>query len=216
MLLLAVDAAAAVSYRLQGSSGMSGRVLADGPKVRIDVDGGSVILTNDAGKTLLMLDPETKTYTTTTVAALTSAAALNISNVTAKARELGDGGPIEGFPTKRWQLDLGFDVEAAGTSVHVAMRSESWRTDKVPEAAASIAMAQAGRTGIAAIDKVIDSMDAANMKGFPLKDVTTVSTKPASGGEGETTSFSVEAHDIRVNVPATAAQFAVPADYKKK
>lgn len=219
LLLAAVNAAAAVSYRLQGSSGMSGRVLVDGAKVRIDLDNGTVVLTGDSGKTLTLIDPAAKTYTTMSAADLAGGLDMTITNAKSSARDAGDGGTLENFPTRRWLLDTGFDVnvDAAGQkmTIHVSMHGESWRTDKLPEAAASIALGQATRTGVPAIDKVLESVAAANAKGFPLKEVTTIRTK-AAGGEEQTTTWTVEVHDVRTGVAAAPAQFAVPAEYQRK
>jgi hypothetical protein len=215
LLLVAADAAAAVSYRLDGSSGMVGRVLADGPRIRIDFDNGTVMLTSDGGKTLTILDPAAKTYTAMTAADFT-VPGLNVSNPKSTARDLGDGGALEGFPTRKWQVDTSFDATIEQTmNVHIAMRTESWRTERLPEAAASLAMGQSARTGIPAIDKLLEMMSPPNVKGFTLKEVTTVSSTP-KGGQEMTATWTVAAHEIRTGVAAPPAQFAIPAGYKKR
>jgi hypothetical protein len=215
LLLVAVDAAAAVSYRLDGSSGMSGRVLADGPRIRIDFDNGTVLLTSDGGKTLAMLEPAAKTYTSMTAADL-AGADLNVSNPKSTARDLGDGGALEGYPTRKWQVDTTFDVTfEPAINVHIAMRTESWRTERLPEAAASIAMGPSTRTGVPALDKLLETMSPPNVKGFPLKEVTTIRTG-TKGGQEMTETWTVEAHEIRMGVAAAPAQFAIPTGYRKK
>ena len=51
-----------VSYRLESSTGNSGRVISEGTKVRLEMDKGSVLITSDSGKTLTILDPPRKTF----------------------------------------------------------------------------------------------------------------------------------------------------------
>lgn len=218
LLFVCVDAAAAVAYRLQGSSGTSGRVLADGPRVRLDFDNGTVLITSDGGKTLTLLDPATKTFTVVSAAGLVGAD-VAVSNAKSAARDLGNSGALEGYPTRRWVLDSTFDITIDPSepkmNVHVTLRSESWRTERLPETAAGLGMGQASRTGIASLDKLLDSMSAANMKGFPLKEVTTIRLGPR-GGDEMTETWTVEAHDVRTGVAATPAQFAIPAGYRKR
>jgi hypothetical protein len=218
LLLVAIDVTAAVSYRLQGSSGMTGRVLADGIRTRLELDNGTVLLSNDGGKTLTLLDPAARTFMPLTAADL-GVADMQVSNPKTSTRDLGDGGKVEGYPTRKWEVETAFDAALdAGDSkmtMHIVMHSESWRTDRLPEAAASVAMAQTARTGVASLDKLLDSMASAEVKGFPLKEVTTIRMTMKSGKEMSET-WTVEAHDIRTGVAAAPAQFAVPIGYKKK
>ena len=88
------------------------------------------------------------------------------------------------------------------------------RTERLPEAAATILAGESVRTGIAAIDKLLESMASTKMKGFPLKETTTIGTKGADGEENKVTS-TVAVHDVR-RVATTPAQFVVPAGYKRK
>ena len=218
LLLAAADAAAAISFRVQGSSGMTGRVLADGLRMRLELDNGTVLLSNDGGKTLTLLDPAARTFKPLTAADL-GVAGLQVSNPKTSARDLGDGGTLEGYPTRKWEVETAFDAAIDPSdpkmTMHIVMRSESWRTDRLPEAAASVAMAQTARTGIASLDKLLDSMASAEVKGFPLKEVTTIRVGGKSGRETSET-WTVEAHGIRTGVAAAPAQFAVPIGYKKK
>jgi hypothetical protein len=218
LLFAAADGTAAVSYRLQGSSGMTGRVVSDGPHTRIELDNGTVLLSNDGGKTLTLLDPAARTFMPLTAADL-GVADFQVSNPKTSTRDLGDGGALEGYPTRKWQVETTFDAvidpDEPKMNMHIVMRSESWRTDRLPEAAASVARAQAARTGIPSLDKLLESMASAEVKGFPLKEVTTIRVVGKSGREMSDT-WTVEVHGIRTGVAAEPAQFAVPIGYKKK
>jgi len=213
LLLVAVDAAAGMSYSLKSSTGTGGRVVADGTNVRLEMENGSVMLTNDGGKTLTFLDATKKTYTTMSAADLVGMD-IKVANPKTTTRELGDGGTLEGYPTRRWVVETSFDATIDTFTVHLSMQSESWRTEQLPEAAASIFASQSTRTGVAEIDKILESMASSTVKGFPLKEVTTMRTKSAGGKETSATS-TIEAHDIK-RVNTTKATFAIPAGYKRQ
>ena len=87
---------------------------------------------------------------------------------------------------------------------------QSWSHEVLPIATLA---GESARTGIAAIDKLLESMASAKVKGFPLKETTTIGTKGAAGDENSVTS-TVEVHDVR-RVATTPAQFVVPAGYKR-
>ncbi len=229
LLLLATNALAGVSYRFDGTSSR-GRVIADGKNIRIEFDRGdnllfrdsSVAVSTDGGKTLTLLDPATKTFTTLTLDEVlrNATAGLNVrfTNPKVTARLLGDGGTLEGYPTRKSSLDAAYDivVEVMGQQLatHVSMHTESWRTDRLPEELTSFVQLKSFHTGIDAVDKLIDATSSPQLKGFPLKEVTTMRTKSGDGREATVTS-SIEVHDVR-RVATTPAQFAVPAGYKRR
>ena len=213
LLFVAADAAAGISYRLKSSTGNSGHVISQGMKLRLEMDNGSVLITSDGGKTLTILNPAGKTFSTMGAGELIGLD-VAIANPKTTARDLGDGGVLEGYPTRRWSSETSFDATIDTFTIHMTMRSESWRTERLPEAAATILAGESVRTGIAAIDKLLESMASTKMKGFPLKETTTIVTKAADGEENSVTS-TVAVHDVR-RVATTPAQFVVPAGYKRK
>ena len=199
LLLMASNAFAGIAYRFDSTAIGSGRIVAEGPKMRVELMRGgrvvSVMLSNDGGKTLMTLDPATKTYSVTDVANLFDA--VTLTNVKTTARDLGDGGTIEGYPTRKWVIDGSYDLHAAGTSVHFTMHTESWRTDRITE--------EAELKG----GNIVDAVLPKNVKGFPLKEVMTLSTK------GSPMTSTMEVHDVH-RVTTTPAMFAVPPGYKRK
>ena len=213
LLLVAANATAGVSYRLESSTGNSGRVISEGTNLRLEMDNGSVLITSDGGKTLTILNPASKTFSTMGAGDLIGLD-VAIANPKTTARDLGDGGVLEGYPTRKWSTETSFDATIETFTIHVTMRSESWRTERLPEAAATILAGESARTGIAAIDKLLESMASAKVKGFPLKETTTIRTKGAAGAENSVTS-TVAVHDVR-RVATTPAQFVVPAGYRRK
>lgn len=207
LLLVAANAVAGITYRFE-STAAAGRVIADGPKMRVEFTRGdrvifqdsSVVLSTDGGKTLTLLDPARKTFVVLDVGELLGA--LTIANSKVSARDLGDGGTIEGYPTRKWSLDASYDVVIADTRTHVTMHSDSWRTDRIPEEVRFNGHADP-----------IERMMPPNVKGFPLKEVTTIRTRPPGGREATAVS-TMGVHDLR-RVTTTPAQFAIPAGYKR-
>jgi len=194
--------AAAIAYQFTEGIG-SGRVVADGPRVRVEHLQGervvSVWLTTDGGKTVAVLDPRAKTATLMNVDDLLGE--LTVSGTKATARDLGDGGTIEGYPTRKWAIDAACDLAVAGASVHLTLHSESWRTERIP-----------GDAQIKATQ--LERLLPASVKGFPLKEVTTIRTKPPNGRETSATVTSA-VHDVHA-VTATPAMFAIPPGYKRQ
>jgi len=199
LLLIASNALAGIAYRFDGTATGSGRVIAEGPKMRVEFLRGervfSVMISTDGGKTLTTLDPATKTFNVTNVAGLFEA--VSLTNAKATARDLGDGGTLEGYPTRKWVVDGSYDLRVGDTPVHFTMHSESWRTERITE--------DAQLKG----SSVAEAMMPANVKGFPLKEVMTIASK------GGTVKSTTEVHDVR-RVSTTPAMFAVPAGYKRK
>lgn len=193
---------AGIVYQFQGTTG-AGRVIADGAKMRIEFTRGdgllfrdsSVVVSTDGGRTLTLLDPTKKTFVTINVADL--AAGATVGNAKVSARELGAGGTIEGYPTRKWSLDGSYDLDVAGLPLHVSVHSESWRTDRIAD--------EAQFKGGSVIEKLLPPQ----VKGFPLKEVTTIRT----GNSSVTSSTAI--HGVR-RVNVAPAAFTIPAGYKKK
>src|SRR6185436_3046903 len=207
LLLVTTNAFAGIAYRFDGSTG-AGRVIAEGRNLRVEFTRGdhvlfqdsSIVLSTDGGKWLTVLDPVKKTYVTLNVGELL--AGLTVGNAKVSARDLGSGGTLEGYPTHRWALDAAYDVAVADARMHVVLHSESWRTDRIPEE-----VLFSGRA-----DPMAKLMPP-QVKGFPLREVTTIRTTPPNGREMTAKSL-MEVHDVR-RVVTTPAQFEVPAGYKR-
>ena len=91
--------------------------------------------------------------------------------------------------------------------MHSAMTTENWTTDQLSGEFASFIQARGLRTGIEAVDRLIEAQAAAT-RGFPLKQVSTVHVNEMT----MTTTSSVteiQRHAIE------ASQFATPSGYTK-
>jgi hypothetical protein len=242
LLLIPVSspAFAGLTYHVESAtsglreSRMVGDAAVEGTSFRMDVsrgDGltfkdGAVILSRDGGKTLLVLDPAAKTYYQLELAQLLGGAGglikqlgdlvkISIQNPRSVTRDTGNGGAIEGYPTKRSVTDSSYDVvmDAMGQkmSMSFVMSTESWLTDKIGSEAASFLQLSGTRTGIDAVDKLI-AAHAGSTKGFPLKQITTIHVKQNGRDQATTTTTSISGI---VKKPIAVSLFATPAGYSK-
>ena len=239
LLASATSALAGVSYKVQSSTNglrnvtIAGIVTVDGPRMRMDVTTGdnllfkdnSIVLSSDGGKTMTVFDPATKTYYEMQLDQMIGAATAGLrsnplfkvafENPTVAVRDEGDGEPIEGYRTHKSALNASYDIaiDAMGQKIssHLDMRTESWTTDQLSAEFASFIQQRGIRTGIAEIDKLIEAQSAA-VKGFPLKQVSTV--KVNQGGDDTTMTTVASVSNIEKKDVA-ASQFVMPTGYTK-
>ena len=93
------------------------------------------------------------------------------------------------------------------------MHSESWTTDRIDPNAANIFQQQGVRTGIEALDKLIEGQAVAFKGRFPLKQVSTVHIMQNGRDLATTTTATVT--NIRQK-PLDVATFAAPAGYTRR
>lgn len=230
IVLAALPATAGITYDfrtvttgLQASEQL-GHVTVDGTNVRLEFqtgDGvvfrnGSVAISHNGGMTIDVLDPQAKTFWEIDLSSLNAAALadmVKMTNEKVDVRDAGDGGTIEGFPTKHKVVTASADMNIGNAPpMHLELTMESWTTDKVPTEAAAFLQRRLGSTGLPMLDKLIVAQGEA-VKGFPLKQAT--SMKVAQGG-GTMIQLSSTTNVTNVKTKAvTPATFVVPADYKK-
>jgi hypothetical protein len=236
LLFVAFPLFAGLTYRFEvkstgaGANTLSGRVEADGARMRMDVAHGdpilfkdnSIVLSSDGGKTMTVLDPATKTYFVINLSDFIGGpnnqlkqlgATMKFENAKVDVHDGGSGGTIEGFPTQKSTLDASWDiaVDMMGQSMkmHVKVSTDTWRTDKLNGVITPF-QAQGLRTGVEALDRIIEA--SANMKGFPLREVTTIDTTQGTNVihvSNTSTVTDVQQRDV------AASEFAMPAGYTK-
>ena len=215
------------------STALAGVVSMDGPNARIDLregDGmiftnGSIVLSRDHGQTLAVFDPSTKSYYELTLQQLASLASagfagglvqLHFDQPQASSRDLGDGGRMEGFPTRRTSVDASVHIliDAMGQKMTSRMRMQtvSWTTDRLSGDLINVFQSGAMRSGIPALDSLIDAQTA-SMKGrFPLRQTTTLHF--LQNGRDLVTTTSTSVTHIR-KATISASVFAMPIGYTK-
>ena len=233
---LAVSAHAGITYNFESvSTGMrdttvAGTATADQGRMRLDIARGdgavlrdnTVALSINSGRALRIIDPSTKTYydvdldqllggVSTLVQQLGGLVTIKVANVKVNTRDAGDGGPIEGYATRRALVDSEYDLvlDAFGqkSTIHVVTNVQSWLTQSLPPDMTSPFQLSGVKSGIADIDKLIEAQSG-TMKGFPLKQITTFHANEINS----TTTTTVSG--IRTT-KVDSARFATPAGYAK-
>ncbi|HEY2323474.1 MAG TPA: hypothetical protein VGJ82_11495 [Thermoanaerobaculia bacterium] len=198
-----------VAYRFEtmtrglGDQRISGTVVSEGPRMRVNVatgDGvsfpnGSFVLAD--GTHVTVFDPNTKTYYDMTFDPLSPLKsmlgdAVSMSNERSSVRDLGNGHSIT-----QSSYDMNVALMDKKVKMHVTVTTESWTTDKYPASAS--------------IGKVLAS-DPHAPKGFPLKQVTTFRLDQ-NGQPIEVTSTTTVSEITTKPIPAT--DLAMPAGYRK-
>jgi hypothetical protein len=214
---------------------ISGSVLSDGQRLRMEVDrgdgrvfrDGAIVLSRDGGKSLLVFHPPSKTYFEMQMDDMTKVAASALKSplleVTfdapkASLHDHGDGGAIEGLPTRKMSMDATINIKIDGgigqpLTSSLIMHSDNWSTDKIDPAARNLFVMSNPRTGIEALDKVMDAQAAAFIGRFPLKQVTSVRFKSSAGPEQVSTTTATV---TKVRQRAIDAKvFEDPKGYRK-
>jgi len=182
---------------------MSGSVESDGSRIRVNIDGGdgmnfptgSFLLAD--GSHVSVFDPSTKTYYDVTFDLLTPLKsflgdAVSMSNEHSSARDLGNGHSVT-----QTSYDMNVALMDKKVTMHVAVTTESWTTDKYPASAS--------------IGKVL-TPDPHAPKGFPLKQVSTV--RVDQNGQPLEVKSTTTVTDV-VTKPIPATDLAMPPGYRK-
>jgi hypothetical protein len=228
-----------VSYRFEsvtsgiGEQRIDGVVEADGPQMRINIAHGdgvtfpdrSFALSSD-GRRFLVCDPSAKTYYEIFADSLIAEGnkvpsllgvfdSMTNTNVHYNIRDLGNGGTIAGYPTRRTATSSSYDLHVTVIDhkvvVHVAINSESWTTDKLPASLANFMQLSSVRTGVQSIDRLLTA-DPRAPKGFPLKTVTTLRIMQNDAPIEVTSTTNVSNIETKA---FPASEFAMPAGYRR-
>ena len=215
-----------------GARTMNGSVRAEGSRVRLTMskgDGilfkdGSVVVSVDGGRTLAVMDPSAKSYYEINFGELIGdasglmkqfGAAVEIENPRVKVTDGGGAGNVEGYPVKKSTLDSSYDmvVKVAGQRMplKINMTTEVLWTDRLGSEFTNFLQMQGMRTGIEALDKIIQAQTS-NIKGFPLQQKTT--TRIDMNGNTMTSTASSKVSKIQ-KAKIEASDFALPAWYTK-
>lgn len=234
-----VPAMAGVAYKFESvSTGIAptkivGTVQAEGRDMRVDLttgDGmlfkdGAMALSRDGGSTISVTDPTTKSYYVLSAADLAGGGAMlqnmklmtgfRIENDEVKVRDAGDGGTIDGYPTRKSVVEASFDmvINTMGQTLRITMtaNTETWATTAIDAEYMNLFQKRGFLTGIEELDEVITAQRVA-VKGFPLKQIATVTFKQNTVVLTNVTTTTVTGIQKK-DVPATV--FALPAGYKQ-
>jgi hypothetical protein len=218
----------------RSSSALKGTAKIEGTNLRMELSEGdgmifknnSVVISEDNGQTMLVLDPKKKEYyrismeqTFSTLSNLMQSAGgmfdISIDNQKVDVRDLGAGETIQGYPTKKYvvhaEYDLNMRMMGMRRSTSIKSETETWVTDRIDVGGAAFLQQRAFKTGLEDLDSLIDKhVDA--MRGFPLKSVTNMTT--TAGRRTNTSKTTMTVTDVReTSIPAS--EFVVPSDYRE-
>jgi len=240
LMFLAPSAFAGLTYKTESSTTglrnatIVGTVAVDGSRMRMDVAKGdnmmfkdnSVVLSTDGGKTMSVFDPSTKNYydiqldqvlgnATSMLGSLGDMVKVSFDNPLVSLRDAGDGGTIEGFPTRKYVLNASYDMNMSvmgqKMTSHLTMNTESWTTDQLTSEMSSFLQMRGLRTGVESLDKLIETQSN-GLHGFPLKQLSTIHVSQGTQDMVMTTTASVTNIEKKT---IDASQFAMPTGYTK-
>ncbi len=236
-VLLAAQAQAGLQYTVQttteggkrggGPGNQTMQMTADGAKARMEftqggpVKNGGYMLTQDGGKTMIMVSPKEKTYMTWDMDAMMGMAGavtsmMKMEVTDPKTEKLLDeaGAPLLGYPTRHYKFrtsyGMSMTVMGFNNTSTVLREEEVWTTTKIDTAALAAWVKKAPKTMNESLDKLIkQQMD--RMTGLPLKMVT-VQTTTDKNGKAQTSTTTMQVTDVKELKPA-ADLFEIPKDY---
>lgn len=213
---------------------MIGTAKVEGEDFRLELSEGdgvifqdnSIVISDDGGKTMMVLDPKKKEYyrlsIEDTLNAMTSMIQnmggmfkMSIDDQTVEVKPLGAGETIEGYRTNKYQVDTAYTLKlkAMGMNMDQKIKSEmtTWSTDELDQELASFIQYRTFRTGMEDLDSLIEKHIGA-VKGFPLKTVT--KTEITARGRTNTSTSTMTVTGIR-EADIAESDFAIPAGYSE-
>ncbi|HVR42807.1 MAG TPA: DUF4412 domain-containing protein [Thermoanaerobaculia bacterium] len=240
LVLCAGPLAAGMKYQFEsrtagrGGTSLVGTASVEGSNMRLDITEGddllfkdrAVVLSRDGGKTMIILDPREKTWFELSIGDALQAMGsmmksmggmfqMSIDNQTVDVKEAGDGGTIEGYPTRKYEVrttyDLNMRIMGMKSASNVDMTTETWATTAIDPGFSTFVQTRGLRTGMEDLDALI-AAQTASVKGFPLKQVTTTKTTQGRKADTQVTTMTVTGIE-KASIPAS--EFEVPADYSQ-
>jgi len=191
---------------------------------------GAYLITKDGGKTIYLVDPEEKTYAEWDLQAMLGQIGnlmqgmgplLKIELSDPKVEKLleEDGGTVAGLPTKHTRYRTSYNMKVRvlgmGNEASVVNEQDIWATDRLQDVALGIWLrSDPPRTGNEQFDKLVNAQ-VDNVKGFPLKTVTTSTTTQKKNGKTTTNRSTMEVTQLDTSADVPAASFEIPAGYQE-
>ncbi len=205
----------------------------EGSKARVDfvqsrnplLRPGTYLVTKDGGKTVSLVDPEAKTYAPWDMQNIAGAAGdamkmmgMKFANPKVETLLAENGGVIAGLPSKHYRLRTSYNLEMSlfglQQSTATVRDDELWTTTELKDSGLGLWLNERDlQTGNDELDRMIQDQ-AARLDGFPLKRISTTTSKDSKGHE-RVTKMSTEVTEIRKSSP-DAALFEIPADYAQQ
>ncbi len=190
---------------------------------------GNYILTQDAGKSMFMVNPGDKTYTKWDMEAMMGMAGaamkamggfMQMEFSDPKVEKLADeaGEPILGYPTRHYKFRTTFTTTMTmmgRKTVTATVKDEDiWATSKLTDAGFGAWMRKTPPSmGNEQLDKLVKA-EMGKIQGFPLRHIM-VTANTDGAGKTQTTKMTSEVTELtKTTVPDSV--FVMPPDYKER
>ncbi len=220
----------ATTYTVEGwVEGENARIEFKGGTPMPTVEAGDYIVSTDGGKTLILVHPKDRTWSTFDIEAMLGAAGnimhamggmmkMKIEDKKVDSKPPVDGGKIAGYPTKKYVFDTAYTLTMSMLGMkhrmHNVTHEEIWTTTalKAPGFGAWLTK-KPQKTGYPELDELI-AMAMHDVDGIPLKQVTETTVTDSKGK----TQRSVQTMQVTAvdETRIEPAMFTVPAGYTEK
>jgi hypothetical protein len=244
LLLFAVSASAAIQYEftqknstpaaVEPVTDLTARAFVDGDKSRVDFIGGTLyppgtyVISTDAARRLLFVDPTKQWFTefdTATIASALGNSNIKISNFKSTFETREDRPVIAGHATEHSRLQMRYDITVTVKGIplkqHVQTDVDTWATSDFAASSAATSFLSTVRTGNLDIDRLLDT-EAMKVKGFPLRQTVTTRTVadlPPSRSELKIPTTKTIVREMWVSsireTSANPSMFILPVGYRR-
>lgn len=186
---------------------------------------GTYLITRDAGRTLLLVNPKEKTWAEWDLAAMVNLLegmgglfSMEFSDPKVEKLEERDGGSMLAHATTYYKYRTRYDLTMRIMGMKQVMSTDTiqeiWTTDAFPHPALGVWLRKEGRsTGNGSLDKLL-SAEMGKMRGLPLKVVSVSTTVGEKKGKPTTTRTVTEVLVIR-DESVAGERFEIPATFEK-
>lgn len=207
------------------------KMVSDSGKARIDftegqapgADKGSYLLTQDSGKSFIMVLPKDKTYMKWDMDSMMNMAGAMGNMMQMKITDpkintiLDEAGPaVLGYPTRHYKIQTSYRISMSimgfKNESNLSKEEEIWATTQLDLSVFDSWVRKTPKTKNESLDQLI-AAEKNKIKGFPLKMLSTETTTDGQG-KATVTRSSMEVTEIK-SISAGAISFDIPADYQE-
>jgi len=217
------------------STDLTARAVIDGDRTRVDFVGGTAyppgtyVISNNGSRTLVFVDPQSKSFTEVNVAAAAASigsSKILIENSKSNFEMLDDHPIVAGYPTDHYRMTVTYEMTvnlgALPLKQFVRTIVDKWTTSAFGEVGETFLSGHGVKTGNPKIDDLMDE-ETAKVKGLALKQRVEITTTNRNGQLPDTklklSPTRKQTRDFLVTairrIDAESASFNVPAAFHK-
>ncbi|MGZ7030697.1 MAG: hypothetical protein ACXVIJ_01890 [Thermoanaerobaculia bacterium] len=217
------------------STDLTARAIIDGERSRVDFVGGTAyppgtyVVSTNGSRTLVFVDPVSKSFTEINMAAATAAlgsSKITIENTKADFETLDDHPIVAGYPTDHYRVTVHYDITLTVGSLPLKQAVETvvdkWTTTAFGDVGETFLSDHGMKTGNQKLDDLIDE-ETTKVKGLALKQRVEITTNNRNGvlpdSKLKINPMRKQTRDFLVTsirrVDAASVSFFVPAAFHK-